>query len=133
MKAKSNIPKAKRLKPGITRPPLSKSDTPQEKLAVNNSPLFHATGKFFPDEPVTAVDVTRFPTITRKELLRFDRAAYIYRKAKADFERKRAEMVYKLTMGCQPDPKSDIQVRLDIDDRLVYTIGESEEPVTYRL
>ncbi|MGH9401380.1 MAG: hypothetical protein ACRD2P_04650 [Terriglobia bacterium] len=48
-------------------------------------------------------------------------ARYRYRIARADFKRKHADLLYKLTLGCNADPASEFKARLDKEGRVDIT------------
>lgn len=116
MKAKSNIPKEKSATP------------PDSHVERRETPKWN-----FPDYPVTPVDIAGLPEICSLEITGYLNALYCYNLARADFERRRAELAYKLTLGCDIDPKGKIAVKLDRDGRIVLsetclTCGSEHDP-----
>ena len=105
MKAKSNITKAQRPEPTQQPAEVKKQRKPKPT---------------FPDNPLTRVDINDLPKITQSEITDYLNAAYHYEIARADYERKRANLAYKLILGARLED-SDMQAQVDKDGRIILT------------
>lgn len=76
--------------------------------------------EIFPDPLLIMQDIpSDLPPITHKEILAYDNAQHMYKIAKADFERRHANLVFKLLTLHKVEKGSDYEACLDEEGRLV--------------
>lgn len=101
----------------------TKHNTPRSKRPSSKPQL--------PEIPLLAVDLGELPLISHHEMVRYADALYRLQMAKADFERKRGELLYKLVLGCESDRKSPLSVHLDAEGKIV--CADADLPLARRV
>lgn len=85
-------------------------------------------GPTLPDTPLHLEDLPETcPAISQRELVAYGTARHLYLIACADYERKHAELTYKLIQFCKPEP-GDISAHLDEEGRLVVVDSTLQGP-----
>lgn len=74
-----------------------------------------------PEHPVRSVNIINLPKISKGEIDGYVDALWHHQLAQADFERRHADLFYKLTLGCKVDPSSETKVSLDKDGHIIFT------------
>lgn len=92
----------------VNKPSAAEQPKPRKTIETLPDPIF-----LMQDIP------SNLPPITQRDLTDYLNTEWEYRIMKADFERKRADLVFKLVTNHKVEESSDYAARLDKEGRLV--------------